>query len=157
MMGFESPADQKVAVRVGDWSAMKQASWRSRLGWDIAARQAEEILSRCAHSDGCLGADQDTEPCLPSCPDREMRMSALVILTAAKQCAPTAHKPADEAYFAPSREYFSEVMAELAAAQVELEALRSLLKEHGVEPPSPQVVLSLPEKPLPLLEERPAT
>lgn len=71
------------------------------------------------------------------CPDREVRMSALVILTAARQSAPVdAPKPSDEPYFAPSREYFSEVLSSLAVAQIEIERLREDLR-RATEPASP--------------------
>jgi hypothetical protein len=125
MMGFEAPGDQRVPVPVRDWNALKLALWRSRVAWDIAERAAKEIVDRCGHMEGCAGKIAETEPCLADCPDRELRMAALVILAAARQFAPTdARKPANAPYFAPSREYYSAVMAELAAAQAELEALR---------------------------------
>lgn len=63
------------------------------------------------------------------CPDREIRMSALVVLSAARQHAPTdVSKPADGPYFAPSREYFSEVLSSLHAAQVENKRLQDELR-----------------------------
>lgn len=137
LMGFESPGDQKFQVTFRDWNAMKLAVWRSKVGWDIAQRQALEILERCNHLDGCPGAKSETEPCLAptfgeegkvvqvGCPDREIRMSALVVLNAARQFAPAnARRLAEQPYFAPSRELYSEVLSELGAAQAELEALR---------------------------------
>jgi hypothetical protein len=52
-------------------------------------------------------------------------MSALVILNAVRAFgAAKVRRPADEPYYAPSREYFSEVIADLAASQAELEFLR---------------------------------
>jgi hypothetical protein len=149
MMGYEVPGDQKVPVPIRDWNAMKLALWRSKVAWEIAMRQAIEILGRCDHAEGCPGKDDEGEPCLldrystekdgtqvlieRGCPDRELRMSALVILNAGRQFAPVdARRPADAPYFAPSREYFSEVMASLVSAQTELEALRAKL---GTPPP----------------------
>jgi hypothetical protein len=138
-MGFEVPGDQRVLVPVRDWNAMKLALWRSRAAWAIAERAAEELLDRCEHVEGCPGKTDEMAPCLGgsvftedrlsvevgACPDRETRMSALVILNAARQFAPIkANRPADAPYFAPGREYFSDVMAELAASQAELESLR---------------------------------
>lgn len=81
-----------------------------------------------------------------TCPDRELRMSALVILNAGRQCSPAhTHKP-DAPYFAPSREYFSEVLASLAAAQAENEAWRSKFGvESAPEPPSNDLA-SLPAR-----------
>jgi len=81
------------------------------------------------------------------CPDREMRMSALVILTAARQSAPVnAPKPTDEPYFAPSREYFSEVLSSLAAAQIEIERLREELKRKSAPPTEQAPPLALEER-----------
>lgn len=125
MLGFESPDDKKVPVLVGHWNAQKRALWRSKVAWDIALRSAEGILERCRHAEGCPGVEDEVEPCLPECPDRETRMDASVILGAARQFAPVdAKKLATAPYFAPSREHFSEVLGELGAAQAELEAIR---------------------------------
>lgn len=145
MMGFEASGDQRVPVMVRDWNGMKLALWRSKVAWDIAAREAAEILGRCVHAPDCLGEDLETELCLPHCPDRELRMSALVIMNAARMFAPIdARRVANEPYMAPSREYFSEVIAELATTQLERDVLREALRAAGVEPPSPP---ENPEKP----------
>lgn len=72
------------------------------------------------------------------CPDRELRMSLLVILNAARSFAPiNARRPAGEPYFAPSREYFSEVMAELGALQLTADAMSAALLAAGIAPPEP--------------------
>lgn len=125
MMGFNSPGDQKVSLPIRDWSAVKLALWRSKMALEIAARAAVEIIARCEHVEGCPAKGLETEPCLPTCPDREQRMSGLVVLNAARMFAPVnARRPASEPYFAPSREYYSEILAELVSTQAELEALR---------------------------------
>lgn len=144
MMGFDIPGDQRVPVTVRDWNAMKLAIWRSRVGWKIAEDRSLETIASCRHVDGCPGKSSETSPCLPGCPDREHRMSALVVLNAARMFAPNhAPKPADAPYFAPSREYFSDVLAELAGAQVEILRLREVLRKAEVEmpPPSPDPAL----------------
>lgn len=128
MMGFDVPGDQKVTIQVRAWSAVKLALWRSRNGWEIALRAAVDIVQRCEHAEGCPGEANETEPCLPACRDREQRMSALVVLNAARMFAPVdVRKPANEPYSAPSREYFSEIIGELLAAQAELEASRAII------------------------------
>src|SRR5262249_28148882 len=117
MMGFTVPGDQRIPVPSRDWSAMKLALWRSKVAWEIAVREAAQLVERCSKMEGCAGKRSETALCFPDCPDRELRMSGLVILNAARQFAPIeARKPADGPYFAPTREYFSAVMAELAAA-----------------------------------------
>jgi hypothetical protein len=156
MLGLEDPGDKKVGVRVRDWNALKLAAWRNRVGWGAIEDRAIEIIERCKHSEGCAGKEDASEPCQSTCPDRELRMDALVMLNAARTCAPTdARKPAEgSSYFAPSREYFSEVLSELAAAQIENAALRMALKSRGIDPPSPLT----PELPVattaPKLEEK---
>jgi len=124
LMGFANPGDQKVPVPVRHWEGMKRALWRSRVAWEIAQREAANLLDRCAHMEGCAGKTSETSPCLVDCPDRELRMSALVILNAARQFAPLdARKATEGPYYAPSREHFSEVIAELSVCQVDLAAL----------------------------------
>jgi len=177
MMGFESPGDQKIPVPVRDWNGMKLALWRSKVAWEIAAREAAEILGRCKHIDGCPAAQDETQPCLSDrwakepqgpeetdeeygsrpgvraqegCSDRELRMSALVILNAARMFAPIdARRLAADPYAAPSREYFSEMIAELGAAQIERDVLRAALQEAGADVPTPieQSVLQLTSTP----------
>jgi hypothetical protein len=123
MMGLDPELRTLVDNRV--WFGQKLALWRSKVGWEITQKQAAEIVARCSHMTGCAGATDEHEPCLPDCPDREFRMSALVVLNAARQFAPpSASKIANQPYMAPSREYFSEIVAELAACQAELETLR---------------------------------
>jgi hypothetical protein len=125
MMGLVTPGDDKVNISVRQWDGMKRQLWRSKHSWEIAQREAASLVERCAHMEGCAGKTDETAPCLVDCPDRELRMSALVILNAARQFAPlNAVRLAEGPYYAPSREHFSEVIAEFAACQVELEALR---------------------------------
>jgi hypothetical protein len=143
MMGYEIPGDEKVPVPVRDWNGLKLGLWRTKTALEIAAREADTILSQCAHLDGCPGAQIETEPCISptydaegktvqlGCPDREIRMSALVILNAARQLAPVdPRRVAKEPYFAPSREYFSEVLSTLAATLAELEAMKAKFGEQ---------------------------
>lgn len=138
LMGFETPGDKRVAVPVRDWDAMKRGAWRSRISWEIAVRQALDILMRCEHSEKCPGFESELEPCLSSCPDREIRMSALVILNAARAFAPVdARRPADGQYFAPSREYFSDMVSMLGAQQLERDAMLEVILKAGLKPPLP--------------------
>lgn len=124
LMGLVTPGDQKVSVPVRAWDAMKRQLWRSKIAWDIALKEANNLLQQASHMEGCAAKTSETATCLIDCPDRELRMSALVILNAARQFAPlNATKLAEGPDFAPSREHFSEVIAELAACQTELEAL----------------------------------
>lgn len=137
-MGFTTPGDQRVPIPVRDWNGLKLALWRSKTAWEITARAAVEILEQCVHALGCPGIETETDPCLSHCRDRELRMSTLVILNAARMFAPIdARHPANGPYLAPSREYFSEVIAELGVAQLELEALRELLRAAGMPVPTP--------------------
>ena len=138
MMGLDDPGAQRVSISVRDWNAMKLAMWRSKAAWEVVIRAATEIVSGCVHAEGCEGKDLNEEPCLPTCPDREVRMSALVVLGAAGMFAPIdARKVAQEQYWAPTREYYSAVIAECASAQAELEAALEALRAAGIEPPQP--------------------
>jgi hypothetical protein len=133
MLGYETEADKRVTLPVRHWEGMRLALWRGKVAWEQVLRQARLLLDSCGHVEGCPGIGSETEPCVPECPDRERRLSVLVILAAAKQFAPIdARKPASP-YIAPSREHFSEVVAELAASQAELDALRA--QGHTVTPP----------------------
>lgn len=141
MMGFETSADVQVKISMRDWDALRRALWRSSVGWEITMRAASEIIQRCQHIEDCPGASSETEPCLGGlgsdvepCPDRETRMDALVILNAARMHAPVnAARAADQPFIAPSREYYSEILASFVVAQAQLEALRAA----GVTIPEP--------------------
>lgn len=152
LMGYETDLDKKVPVSVRDWNAQKLALWRSRGFSEIVVREAEGILERCAHLEGCPGATDEKQPCLSprfvkdkesgaevrvdGCSDREQRASALVILNAARQMAPAdARRPTDQPFIAPSREYYSEVLAALGATEIENKMLRKLLEDAGIEVP----------------------
>lgn len=153
MMGFETPGDQQVKLPMRAWSAVKLALWRNKGGWELAMRAAIEIINRCKHVEGCPGERDENEPCVQDrydsetipcalisngCPDRELRMDALVILNAARMFAPSdARRPANEPYSAPSREYFSEIIGTLLAAQAELEALHAI-SVTATPPPNPE-------------------
>jgi hypothetical protein len=122
--GYVTESDRKVPVSVRDWNAMKLAVWRSKVAWDIVVRESTELIARAAHMTGCPAVESETATCLSDCPDRELRLSALVILNAARRFAPVdARKVADGPYVAPTREYFSEVLAELAACQAQIAAI----------------------------------
>ena len=186
LQGFEVPGDQRIPVTLRDWNAMKLALWRSKVAWEFAMREATRILDGCGHLDGCPAVQDETQPCLSDCwekspqvegeddevytdrpgvrvqegcPDRELRMSALVILNAARMFAPIdARRAAADPYMAPSREYYSEIFSTLAAAQVEIEVLREALRAAGIEAPMPvaQAESMLTERaPPPQLSESP--
>jgi hypothetical protein len=134
LLGLDTEADRTVTLPVRYWEALKLALWRSRTSWDAVLPQARLLLEQCGHAAGCPGIGSDVEPCGPDCPDRERRLSVLVILAACRQFGPVeARRPADAPYIAPSRERFSEVLAALVVAEAELEALRA--KGYSETPP----------------------
>lgn len=138
MMGFDNPGDQKVLVRVRDWNAVKLALWRSKESGKIIERSVLEILARCQHLEECPGEKIETEPCLRECPDREVRMSALVVLNAVRTGLPKdANKPAEGTYFAPSRELYSEMLVDWETTKMENVALREALRRANVVMPVP--------------------
>jgi hypothetical protein len=156
LMGLDSPGDQKVPITVRDWDALKRALWRSKIVLEIAERQASVILAECSHMPLCPGKTSETEPCFQGCVDREKRLSACVILAAARQltAAVNARKPPDGPYYAPTREYFSEMLSALAAAQVEIEMLRAALQRMGVDPMTIALTLDSPPTPAQLEEPK---
>ena len=153
LQGIVAPDDHKVAVPIRHWEGMKRRLWRSKVSWDIALKEASNLLERCSHMEGCAGKTDETAPCLIDCPDRELRMSALVILNAARQFAPLDAIRAEGPYFAPSRERFSELISELGAIQVEVAMLdpdgskRLALRTEGSTEPQPVATLAATESP----------
>lgn len=144
-LGLETDGDKRVTISVRHWEALRLALWRSKVAWEAVLPQARLILEQCGHAAGCPGITSESEPCGPDCPDRERRLSALVILAAAKPFQLVdARGPSEGRFIAPSRERYSEVMAALAVAQAELDALHT--QGHTVTPP-PQ------DAPPPQLEE----
>jgi hypothetical protein len=142
MLGLDPEPRTLVDNRV--WFGQKLALWYSKVAWDIAVKQAAEIVARCRHAEGCAGKSDESEPCPEGCPDREIRMSAMVILSAGRQFAPpNATRPANQSYVMPNREYFSSIVAELAACQAELETLRGTVVTM---PPPPNDPPQLQEK-----------
>jgi hypothetical protein len=79
-MGLRIPGDEKVTVPARHWQAARLALWRSKHAWDIAMREAKQVLDRCEHAPECAGKGNETEVCQRDCPGREARLSALVIL-----------------------------------------------------------------------------
>jgi hypothetical protein len=146
MMGLDTPGDKVVSISVRDWDSMRLAVWRSRTAWDAVEKQAKALIGAAKHAEGCPGLAVETEPCLPACSDREQRLSALVILSAARQFAPVAAvRPANSMYIAPSRERYSEMLSELVAAQAELEELRKT--GHVAQaPPNTEPLLEVVEE-----------
>jgi hypothetical protein len=173
LQGFDP--DPRVTVDKRVWFGAKLALWRSKYFWDATFKQAAEIVARCQHMAGCpaetepetfraallqaakrqvnddaqplrLALPEEIEPCLDDCPDREFRLSALVILNAARLFAPpSAARLAEQPYMMPSREWVAEIVAELAACQAELEVLRA--DATTIPPPSGAPVKMLPTEP----------
>jgi hypothetical protein len=134
MLGLETDGDKKVTLPVRHWEAMRLALWRNKVAWEAVLPQARLILVECGHVEGCPGISAESEPCGPDCPDRERRLSALVIIAAAKRFAAIdARRPTEATFIAPSRERFSEIISELMAAQLELDVLHA--QGHTVTPP----------------------
>ena len=149
LQGFVSPDDKKVPVPIRHWEGMKRRLWHSGGAWEIALKEATSLLARCAHMEGCEGKESETAQCLPDCPDRELRLSTLVILSAARQFAPLDAIRSEGPYYAPSREHFSEVISELGACQAELAALdpdgSRRIALRGSTEPQPVTTIAAPQ------------
>jgi hypothetical protein len=158
MMGLATPGDEKVSVFVRHWDGVRRQLWRSKVAWQIAVQEAASILEKCRHVETCPGKADEKVACVSACRDREMRMSALVILTAARQFAPLdAKRLAEGPYYAPSREHFSEVIADFMACQAELEELRKASQGGATTSTALSLVATLEAGPVSLLTEATAS
>lgn len=69
---------------------------------ETVIRKARTALDSCQHAAGCPGARADDRACSVNCPDRERRVSLLVILARARTS--TKHLATDEAYLDAHRD-----------------------------------------------------
>jgi len=133
LQGFQD--EKKVPVDVRHWEALRRLVWRMKVCWGFVENEALSLLSSCRHADGCPAVASKDEPCLPECPDRQTRLSALVFYNNAHEFAHAdVHRATGSGYVAPSREYFDAVLGELTAAQAELTALRETVTRTDVNP-----------------------
>ena len=153
LQGFDE--EEKVSVDARHWQAMRRQLIRLVLGWRYADKEITRILDGARHAPSCPNAKDRSVPCLPSCPDREMVLSALVIkhnasnFSMLQQGLPL--RITGE-YHPPSREYFDAIVSELHALRETGDMLSTLQKEveRGAAP-SPW------ESPRSSTQERPTT
>lgn len=136
LLGFEP--DHKVTIDSRHWESLKRIVWRMKTSWGFVGNESADLVASCRHTDGCPGAKSDSETCLRSCPDRQTRLSALVILANSREfekvTAPTPTKVSGAGYMPPTREFFDSLLSDLVAAQSENEFIKNLLIESvGVE------------------------
>jgi hypothetical protein len=109
---------ETIAVDVRQWEALRRQMVRIVLGWRYADKEIARVIEACRHSDGCQAVQDRTTPCLASCPDREIFLSALVIKHNAEQYSMLQRNlplRIEGDYHAPGREYFDAVVSELIA------------------------------------------
>ena len=107
---------ETVTIDARRWKALRRQMLRMVLGWRNTQREARRILDSCRHASGCEGAADPSRPCLASCPDREGRLSALVILGNADEhvmFASALPRKLDNDYSPPARETWDALVAEL--------------------------------------------
>ena len=116
-----------------------------KMSWGFVESECRDLVASCKHAEGCLGATDIRESCLPSCPDRQTRLSALVIYANAREFTKVeAQKPTSiegGGYIPPTREFFDLVLSDLAAAETEL----AEMKKAGFALPIVSPPLSLPD------------
>lgn len=115
MLGI--PKVEKVSIDVRQWRALRRQMVRMVLGWRIADREMALVLAGCRHDAGCPAREDRTQSCLSTCPDRETRLSALVVKHNAELYSmhgETLPKHGDD-YRPPPREYFDAIVSELEA------------------------------------------
>lgn len=108
--------DEKVPVSVRVWEGMRRSLARLMLTCAQMKREGDEMLSRCRHAPGCPGEKSELEACLADCPDREWRLSALVIRANAGAHVGAFRLPRvgpDDILAPPSREFLDRMIAEL--------------------------------------------
>jgi hypothetical protein len=131
LLGFQKP--EMVSVDAKKWQAVRRQLVRLVIGWRYAAKESGRILETCRHADGCRAAAGDhTAPCLPACPDREVRLSALVIAHNAELYAmlrETMGLPlrVDGDFHPPSRETWDAVVSELEAVREGKDVLNEIM------------------------------
>jgi len=131
LLGFQ--AEEKVTIDAKRWQGVRRQLVRLVIGWRYAEKEASRILEVCRHAEGCLGASDRSKPCLPACPDREMRLSALVIQRNAEQYAmvrETLGLPlrVEGEFHPPSRETWDAVISEIEAAREGKDVLDDIMK-----------------------------
>jgi hypothetical protein len=149
MLGFQP--EGKVTIDVRHWDALRRIVWRMKTSWGFVENECNAIIATCRHVDGCRGAVDSTETCHPQCPDRQTRLSALVILANAREFARAdVHKPGAN-YIPPTREYFDALVSDLATAEYTLEEVRRKVAD-AVEPTLPAPTTNGSEAPLALTD-----
>jgi hypothetical protein len=112
--------NETVTIDAKKWAAMRRQMIRIVLGWRYADKEIARVIEHCRHSDGCPAVQDRTTPCLPSCPDREIFLSALVIKHNAEQYAMLQRDlplRIEGDFHPPGREYFDVIVSELIVLQ----------------------------------------
>jgi len=137
ILGFQP--ESKVSIDARHWESLKRIVWRMKTSWGFVESECRDLIASCQHAEGCLGADDIREPCLSSCPDRQTRLSALVIYANAREfISVNAPKPTSiegGGYIPPTREFFDLVLSELVVAHAELDDMKKLIQESGATLP----------------------
>jgi hypothetical protein len=118
--------DEKIEVSTAWLEAMRRSLARVMLTCEQISYECGEMLTRCVHSPECPGKSDETVPCEPHCPDREWRLSALVIRRNCQQHVEkvgkvTLPRTADGILLPPPREFIEHIVAqnELLSAKLE--------------------------------------
>ncbi len=122
MLGFQP--DAKVTIDARHWEALRRIVWRMKVAWGFVEQECLALVATCRHVDGCRGAVESTEPCRAECPDRQTRLSALVVLANAREFARADARKPGASYIPPTREYFDAIVSDLVAAEVALDEVR---------------------------------
>jgi len=161
---------ENVSIDARKWQAVRRQMVRLVLGWRHADREISEVLDHCRHDDECPAVKDPSRPCLFTCPDHEIWLSALVIKGNAAQLAMLGQDLPQRLmgeYRPPPREYFDEIVAELETLREGrdiLEELRAADKSWAgpgvvdatpMERPTTRLVAAAPEVESITLEDEP--
>lgn len=121
--------EKTIPVKERVWQSMRRILARQAVSWTHCLRESRLILDACRHDPACPSKRGDPGlPCLQSCPDREINLSARVLLASALEFAGTLRLPSwtGTGYIPPTREYFDRILAELEAMRAAKDWLAEL-------------------------------
>jgi hypothetical protein len=124
-----------IPIEERKWHALRRILVRSSISFGHIARESFLILQSCRHAPEC--PKDHAVPCLESCPDREMWLSALVCYQNAKSftdSAPNLTRASDGTYIPPTREYADKLIAELETMRAARDWVREFEQRLEVTP-----------------------
>jgi hypothetical protein len=137
LQGFQ--ADEKVAVKVRTWEGIRRTLANMMETAVQVVRECDEQLERCKHAPGCTAQGGLVDPCPPECPDREFRLSALVIRANFARYVGMYTLPkgnSEGVTLPPAREFLDQMISELELLRARDDWRRDLYDGPRLEAPA---------------------